>query len=78
MENNITVYTTTQCPFCHMLKGFLAQNNISFQEVNVERDPIAMQRVVNKTGQMGVPQTEINGKWVIGFDPESIMEAMKH
>lgn len=76
MKNTITVYTTTRCPYCTMLKGFLAQNNIPFQEVNVENDPIMMQKLVNKTGQMGVPQTEVNGKWVIGFDPERILSAL--
>lgn len=77
MEKNITVYTTTQCPYCTMLKGFLTQKNIPFKEVNVEKDPLMMQKIVKQTGQMGVPQTEINGKWIIGFDPESIMEALK-
>ncbi len=77
MENNITVYTTNQCPYCTMLKGFLSQNNILFKEVNVEQDPVMMQKIVEQTGQMGVPQTEINGNWVIGFDPESIMKLIK-
>ena len=76
MNNDITVYVTNQCPFCHMLKGFLNENNIPFKEVNVEMDPVAMHRVVSQTGQMGVPQTEVNGKWVVGFDPESIMQAL--
>ncbi|WP_405099884.1 glutaredoxin family protein [Oceanobacillus sp. FSL H7-0719] len=76
MEKNITVYTTTQCPYCTMLKGFLSEKDIAFEEVNVEKDPMMMQRVVNETGQMGVPQTEVNGKWVIGYDPESILKAL--
>ncbi|TRM11480.1 glutaredoxin family protein [Lentibacillus cibarius] len=72
--NNITVYTTSTCPYCVMTKNFLAQNNISYKEVNVEKNPDMMQYIVSKTGQMGVPQTEINGSWVIGFDPDSIKE----
>lgn len=60
-----------------MLKNFLSQNNIPYKEVNVQNDPIAMQRIVNQTGQMGVPQTEINGKWVIGFNPQKIIEALE-
>ncbi|WP_138417357.1 glutaredoxin family protein [Aquibacillus sediminis] len=75
--NNITVYTTTQCPYCVMMKNFLVDKNIEFTEVNVEKDPQSMQRVVQTTGQMGVPQTEINGKWVLGFDPNKIMDALK-
>lgn len=77
MKNDITVYTTSTCPFCVMLTRFLQQNGIPYKEVNVENDPIAMQRVVSQTGQMGVPQTEINGNWVIGFDPQRIMSFLK-
>ncbi|MCG5103926.1 glutaredoxin family protein [Oceanobacillus alkalisoli] len=77
MENNITVYTTTQCPYCKMVKDFLNEKDIPFKEVNVENDPAMMQKVVEQTGQMGVPQTEINGKWILGFDPERILETIK-
>ncbi|WP_453990105.1 glutaredoxin family protein [Bacillus nitroreducens] len=76
--NNITVYTTTRCPYCVMLKNFLADQNIPFTEMNVDSKPEMMQYVVNKTGQMGVPQTEVNGKWVLGYDPNSIMTALKN
>ncbi|WP_121614295.1 glutaredoxin family protein [Mesobacillus foraminis] len=75
--NSITVYTTSRCPYCVMLKNFLSEQNIPFKEVNVETNPEIMQQLVRTTGQMGVPQTEVNGKWVIGFDPNSIMQALK-
>jgi glutaredoxin 3 len=76
--NSITVYTTTRCPYCVMLKNFLSSQNIPFHEVNVEKNPKMMQQLVNTTGQMGVPQTEVNGKWIIGFDPNNIMMALKN
>lgn len=75
--NKVTVYTTTTCPYCVMLKNFLTDKGIPFEEVNVQLDPIAARKLVETTGQMGVPQTEINGKWVIGFDPETIMALIK-
>ena len=77
MSKDITVYTTTQCPYCSMLKGFLSENNIPFKEVNVKNNPEQMEKVVKQTGQMGVPQTEIDGQWVIGFDPESIKQVIE-
>ncbi|GIN94153.1 NrdH-redoxin [Siminovitchia terrae] len=73
----VTVYTTTRCPYCVMLKNFLKENEIAFQEVNVESHPEKMQQLIRTTGQMGVPQTEINGQWIIGFDSNSIMEALQ-
>lgn len=75
--NSVTVYTTTQCPYCVMLKNFLSEQNISFNEVNVETQPEIMDQLVKKTGQIGVPQTEVNGQWIVGFDPNNIMKALK-
>ncbi len=75
---NITVYTTTTCPFCVMVKQFLSEQNIPFKEINVERNPETMKKVVEATGQFGVPQTEIDGKWIVGFDPHGIMQALKN
>ncbi|NLY80564.1 MAG: glutaredoxin family protein [Lysinibacillus sp.] len=75
---NVTVYTTNSCPFCVMVKNFLNAQNIPFKEVNVEANPQMMIELMNKTGQMGVPQTEIDGKWVIGFDPNGIMKALSN
>jgi glutaredoxin 3 len=76
--NKVKVYTTTRCPYCVMLKNFLSYQNIPFEEVNVEKDPEIMRRLVKTTGQMGVPQTEVNGQWVLGYDPNSIMMALKN
>lgn len=74
--NKITVYVTSSCPYCVMLTNFLKEKNIDFKEINVENQPQEMQRVVESTGQMGVPQTEVNGQWVLGFDPDRIMAAL--
>ncbi|RWR09675.1 glutaredoxin family protein [Siminovitchia fortis] len=74
---SVTVYTTTRCPYCVLLKNFLTEREIPFKEVDVERNPKKMEQLIRKTGQMGVPQTEINGQWIIGFDPGSIMTALQ-
>lgn len=76
--NSVTVYTTNQCPYCTMLKNFLSEQNIPFTEVNVEKKPEVMDLLVKTTGQMGVPQTEVNGQWIVGFDPNNIMMALRN
>lgn len=72
MNKQVTVYTTNTCPYCIMVKNFLKDKGVPFTEVNLQREPDKIDRVMRATGQMGVPQTEINGKWVIGFDPNNI------
>ncbi|WP_012749263.1 glutaredoxin family protein [Geobacillus sp. E263] len=73
----VTVYTTTTCPYCVMVKNFLREQDVPFEEVNVQRDPVAARKLVETTGQVGVPQIEIDGQWVIGFDPDAIMQLLQ-
>lgn len=75
--NKIKVYTTTTCPYCVMVTDLLKEKEIEFEEINVQSDPAIMQKLVEKTGQMGVPQTNINGQWVLGFDPNKIESLLK-
>ena len=72
MAKTVKVYTTSTCPYCNMLKTFLKEKNIPFEEVDVGRDRIAAKQMVDKTGQMGVPVIEIDGKIMVGFDKEAI------
>jgi glutaredoxin 3 len=65
---NVIVYTSPTCPYCTMVKEFLSQRGISFEERDVSRDPSYAQELVNSTGQMGVPVTIIDGQVVVGFD----------
>jgi S1-C subfamily serine protease len=51
-----------------MVKEFLSQRGISFEEHDVSRDPSAAQELMRSTGQMGVPVTVFNGQVVVGFD----------
>ncbi|MBA4536286.1 glutaredoxin family protein [Bacillus aquiflavi] len=75
--NDITVYTTNTCPYCVMMKNFLNDKGLPFKEVNVQQDPEAGRKLVEATGQMGVPQTNVNGHWVLGFDPNTLMSYIK-
>ncbi|WP_404335103.1 glutaredoxin family protein [Planococcus rifietoensis] len=77
MTNQVTVYSTNTCPYCTMLKNFLDQNGVAYTDVNVQKDPVAASRLVQETGQMGVPQTNINGEWVLGFDPQRVQSLLK-
>nr|WP_253291248.1 glutaredoxin domain-containing protein [Virgibacillus proomii] len=71
------VYVTSTCPFCTMMTNYLKENNIPYKTINIETDQQAAKRLVETTGQLGVPQTKINGKWIIGFDPNRVQQALK-
>ena len=73
----VKVYSTPSCFFCKQLKEFLKENKIKFEEVNVQEDQEAAMEMIQKTGQTGVPVTEIDGKIIIGFDEEKLREVLK-
>ena len=71
---NVRIYTSTRCKYCMMLKNYLSSQNIKYQEFNVDGQPNMIQYLMGKTGQMGLPQTEINGQWILGYNPQGNME----
>jgi glutaredoxin 3 len=76
MNQNITLYTTTMCPVCGMVRDFLTTMNLDYKEVNVDLNPIAMIKLIGKTKRLSVPQTNINGEWVFGFNPVRMLEML--
>ena len=64
----VIVYTTPTCSWCNTLKTYLDQRNVRYREINVAADTTAAEAMVKKSGQQGVPQTEVDGQMVIGFD----------
>ncbi len=72
----IKVYSTPACPYCEKVKDFLKNHEIEFDEINVAEDREKAVEMVEKTGQMSVPVTEKQGKFVIGFDEEKLKELL--
>ncbi|TNF37540.1 MAG: glutaredoxin [Deltaproteobacteria bacterium] len=68
----VTVYTGPTCVWCQRVKAYLDDKRVRYKEVDVSRDPSAAQALVAKTGQTGVPQLDINGTWIVGFDKARI------
>ena len=73
----VTVYSTPTCPWCVKTKEFLKENNVSYQEINVAADHKAAQDMIEKSGQMGVPVTDIDGTIIVGFDKGALKRALK-
>ncbi|MDP4012303.1 MAG: glutaredoxin domain-containing protein [Candidatus Nanoarchaeia archaeon] len=73
----VKVYSTESCPWCHKVKDFLKEHKIQFKDINVGEDHEAAQEMIEKSGQQGVPVTEIDGEIVIGFDEEKIKKLLK-
>lgn len=68
----VLVFTTPTCPWCTRAKSYLRQRRVPFREVDVSRDPAAARDLVRRSGQMGVPVIEIDGRPIVGFDRPQI------
>ena len=73
----VKVYSTPVCPWCNKTKEFLSENNVKFNELDVSSDQKAAKEMFKKSGQMGVPVTEVDGEIIVGFDKPKLKKALK-
>lgn len=73
---NVTIYSTPTCHFCHQAKEFFKENNIQYIEKDVAIDLDARKEMVEKTGQLGVPVIEVDEKIMVGYDHDTLAEAL--
>ncbi len=77
---NITIYSTTTCAFCKMLKSYLQGKGIEYNEKVADKDPKLAQELYDKSGQLGVPFTIIEKdgeeEMILGFDRPKIDAAL--
>ena len=75
-EHSIIIYSTPTCPYCMQLKTYLKEHKIKFQDIDVSKDRVKAEEMIEKSGQMGVPVTDIDGKIVVGFDKPRITKLL--
>jgi glutaredoxin len=74
----ITIYSTTTCPYCKMLKDYLTSKTITFTEKLVDINEEAQKEMASVSGGfLGVPFTVIvkddgTKDTVLGFDQGKI------
>ncbi len=72
VSHRIVVYTGRGCPACSMVKSYLRRRGVNFREIDVSSDQRAAQDLVRRSGQMAVPQIDIDGSLIVGFDQTKI------
>ena len=69
----VKIYSTPSCAYCFTLKEFLKEHDIKFEDIDVSKDKIAMEEMIEKSGKLEVPVIDIDGQIVPGFDKEKIV-----
>jgi glutaredoxin-like YruB-family protein len=73
----VTIYTTPSCGYCRVAKDWFRANRVPFTEYDVSADQRRAEEMVRKSGQMGVPVIDVNGKVIVGFNRPAIEGALK-
>jgi len=72
----ITIFTTNTCAYCKMVKQFLTMKGKKYEVVNLDEHPDIRKSLIQKTGAMTVPQTQIGEKIVVGWNPGALTAAL--
>ena len=64
----IKIYTTNWCPYCKMAKRYFDEQEMSYEEINIEEEGMSREELQKVTGGMSVPQIVIDEEVIGGYD----------
>jgi len=78
----VKLFSTKSCPYCVMEKEWLETSKIEHTVHYVDEDQQMAQYMVQRTGQMGVPVTEVmyeggDAEYIIGFDKTKLASLLQ-
>lgn len=70
MKKTITIYTTTTCAYCEMVKKWLSSKGLSYKVINMDEESNEVrQKVIEMSGAMTVPVTVVEEAVEAGVEP---------
>lgn len=72
VQKRVTVYSTPSCSWCTTLKKHLDHHGIKYRDIDISKDSKVAEEMTKRSGQQGVPQTDISGQMIVGFDKNKI------
>ena len=76
-QPKVVLFTQPDCPPCHVVKEFLSERGIVFEERDVTRDPSAAQDLLEKHKSHSTPTLLIADEVMIGFDPDRLDQLLE-
>jgi len=78
----LILYSSHTCPYCTMEKNWLDQNEVKYELKYVDEDQEAAISLVQRSGQRGVPVTEViydndESEFVVGFDRGKLTQVIE-
>ena len=76
MKSKPLIFTTPNCVYCKMTKGFFKTHGIEYDEKDVSADQNAAIEMIEKSGQRGVPVIQVGDQIVVGFDQPALEQLL--
>lgn len=64
----VKIYTTTYCPYCKRAKDLFVSLNVSFEEIDVEKNTALREELIQKYQWTTVPMIFIGDEFIGGCD----------
>ena len=68
---SVTLYWAEWCGYCSKARADLNRRGVPYDLRDID-NPAALAELVEKTGQRGIPVLDVDGKILIGYDPEGM------
>lgn len=65
--NGLQMYSTSWCGDCRVLKRFLAEEGVAWDEVDIDQRPEAADELVAATGKRGIPYLKWQGEFLKAY-----------
>jgi len=76
MKPRVVVFTQPDCPPCIVVKMFLIEKGVVFEERDITVDADAVRELTEKYGSHSTPTLIIGDEVMIGFNPERLDEIL--
>ena len=64
----ILIYTSNWCSYCTAAKNLLDELKLEYREINIEKENMSREMLLELSGGYTVPQIKINDKFIGGYD----------
>ncbi|AIE59474.1 glutaredoxin family protein [Bacillus methanolicus] len=72
----VTVYSQPDCPPCTVVKAFLQEYKVEYEEKDIKKDKRARDELINKYQSYSTPTVVIGEEIVTGFDLEKLRKLL--
>lgn len=73
----VVMYTTQWCPYCKKAKQYLKDNQIAFEERDIEQGGEQVSALFQSIDAPGIPKIVVGDKVIIGFNQPVLQQELK-